>query len=84
MKHLLLALSLFTLTATAGVPKHHLIKNHVAPKAQTYVYICQGRYSKRYHSSPNCKGLDNCKGGVIKVTLEEAQKEGRTPCHICE
>lgn len=83
MKQLLLILSFFTLSATAG-NTHRSHSKHVAPKQQTYVYICEGKYSKRYHSSPNCRGLDNCKGGVEKVTLEEAQKMGRTPCHVCE
>lgn len=83
MKHLLLILSLFTMTATAA-PKHHPHIKTLHSKVQTYVYVCTGNYSKRYHSSPNCKGLHNCKGDIVKMTLDEATKEGRTPCHICE
>lgn len=46
------------------------------------VYICTGRYAKKYHRRPNCRGLNNCKGGVRKVELEKVNRR-RTPCHIC-
>jgi len=83
MKKIIVLLSLFTLTLSVNAtPIHHA--KHIAPKQVTYVYICDGKYSKRYHSSPTCRGLDNCKGGVEKVTLEQAIKMGRTPCHVCE
>lgn len=83
MKNLLLLLSFFTLTATAA-PKHHLHYKHIHAKAQVYVYICNGPESKRYHSTPDCRGLSRCSTAIEKVTLEEAEREGRTPCHICE
>ena len=46
------------------------------------VYICAGRYAKKYHRRPNCRGLNNCRGGVIKIELEKA-REYKTPCSIC-
>lgn len=60
----------------------------VAPKtfptvSETYVYICTGGSSKRYHKTDRCKGLDNCKGTIKKVTLAYAEDKGRTPCKIC-
>jgi hypothetical protein len=47
-----------------------------------YVYLCEGPYSKVYHKSPECRGLSRCSTRIYKVTLEEAQKEGRRPCKI--
>lgn len=55
----------------------------IASYSQTVV-VCNGRYSKRYHSSSDCNGLHNCKGGISSVSLSVAQNQGKTPCHICE
>ena len=54
-----------------------------AAEKDNYVYICTGKSSKRYHKTDRCKGLDNCKGTVKKVTLSQAEDKGRTPCKIC-
>lgn len=51
--------------------------------AQT-VTVCGGKYAKKYHNSSTCKGLNNCKGGVSLVTLNEAINMGRTVCLICK
>lgn len=62
----------------AAVPKK--IQN----AAETYVYVCTGGSSKRYHKSERCKGLDNCKATIKKVTLSYAEDTmKRTPCKIC-
>ncbi len=47
------------------------------------VYICTGPQSKRYHKSASCKGLRNCSREIKQVTLEQAKKLHKTPCHIC-
>ena len=47
------------------------------------VYICTGSSSKRYHSKKNCRGLSNCGGTIKEITVEQAEKQGRTPCKIC-
>ena len=50
----------------------------------TYVYICTGAKSVRYHKVNTCKGLNNCSKEIIKVTQEDAvKKHKRTPCKIC-
>jgi len=46
----------------------------------TDVYICTGKYSKKYHYSKNCRGLSNCKSEIKKVYLNEAKHKGRTLC----
>ncbi|MFH1049322.1 MAG: hypothetical protein V1779_00165 [bacterium] len=59
------------------------ITNTVFAQKEKCVVICQGRYAKVYHSSANCRGLNNCRGGVITVTLKEALNMGRRPCKVC-
>lgn len=47
------------------------------------VYICTGRSSTRYHATKKCRGLCNCGGTIREVTIEQAERMGRTPCKIC-
>ena len=54
-----------------------------ATTGETYVYICTGSSSTRYHARSNCRGLGGCKATISKVTLQDAEKKGRTPCKIC-
>ena len=46
----------------------------------TSVYICNGRYSKKYHYKKTCRGLSNCKATISKVTKKNAKELGRTLC----
>lgn len=49
------------------------------------VWICTGRYSHAYHNTTMCKGLRNCKGKEIRVSLSDAvNKYRRHPCGYCE
>ena len=45
--------------------------------SETYVYICTGPQSKKYHSSKDCSVE------IKKVTLSKAKSMKRTPCKIC-
>ena len=74
MKHLLLAI-LLVLAPTNSTDVTH--------SGETYVYICTGPMSKRYHKSPRCRGLDNCSKEIQKVTIGYAKILGRTPCKWC-
>lgn len=47
------------------------------------VYVCGGRYSKRYHNDEDCRGLRNCRGRVSSMSIEEAEAMGKTPCGYC-
>ena len=47
------------------------------------VYICTGNNSYAYHSNRNCFGIKSCSKRIKKVTIEEAEELGRTPCHFC-
>ncbi|WP_460569421.1 DUF5763 domain-containing protein [Flaviaesturariibacter terrae] len=53
------------------------------PTADPAVYVCTGPYAARYHSVASCRGLNACKGRIIRETLSEAQGAGRTACHLC-
>ena len=44
------------------------------------VYICKSKNAKRYHLTEDCQGLKNCKAEVGKVTLKEAEAQGKTLC----
>ena len=61
-----------------------LILTSFQPQPQTYVYICTGAKSERYHKINTCSGLKSCSKEIIKITKAEAiNKYNRTPCKIC-
>ncbi|TXE15689.1 hypothetical protein ES692_15525 [Psychroserpens burtonensis] len=47
---------------------------------ESKIYICKGKYSKKYHYSEKCRGLSNCKSSIEKVTLKDAKNIGRSLC----
>ncbi len=51
---------------------------------ETYVYICTGPKSSKYHNTDKCRGLKSCSGEVKKVTLKKAKEMGKdSPCNWC-
>ncbi|WP_445386417.1 hypothetical protein ACT6NV_06360 [Robiginitalea sp. IMCC44478] len=44
------------------------------------VYICRGKYSKKYHYDKYCRGLSNCSTDIYRVDREDAKRIGRTLC----
>ena len=52
-------------------------------KKEAKVYICTGKYAKRYHKYSDCKGLGSCKGEVLLIPISTAKKQGKTPCGYC-
>ena len=44
------------------------------------VYICNGSYAKKYHLTPYCRGLSNCKASVSSISTDDARSMGRTLC----
>jgi hypothetical protein len=84
MKKILLLLVLITSSIAFISSSNHSVTATVFQKEDS-VYVCMGKYAKVYHSTPNCKGLRNCKGGVIKVSYGYATKKlGRRACELCE
>lgn len=47
------------------------------------VYVCTGIYAKRYHATNQCRWLGSCKGEIVKMSKEEAEQKGLTPCKSC-
>lgn len=43
------------------------------------VYVCHGPKSKRYHKTPNCKGLCRCSTDIRQMTRQEAEAKHYTP-----
>ena len=46
------------------------------------VYICTGSSSKCFHSTRDCKGLNNCNGTIKALKVSKASKK-RRKCKIC-
>lgn len=59
------------------------IANFADDDDNEYVYICTGPYSKKYHKTEYCQWLGSCNEDIERVTLEEAEDMGRTPCKGC-
>lgn len=47
------------------------------------VYVCLGKYAKRYYLYLYCDGLDGCKGEIVSMSKSEAERIGRTLCSRC-
>lgn len=78
MKKLLpILLFSFLLTSTSFTSDRE-----VSGQSEAKVYVCTGKYAKRYHDYL-CEGIENCKGEKVTMTKEEAKKKGLTPCRIC-
>lgn len=52
-------------------------------KYEIMVYVCSGRYAKKFHIDLNCNGLQSCKGTIRLIRLREAREMGMTPCRRC-
>ncbi|WP_235856518.1 hypothetical protein [Flagellimonas oceanensis] len=48
--------------------------------ADQSVYVCNGNYSERYHLTPYCRGLSNCRATISSISKDEARNIGRTLC----
>lgn len=44
------------------------------------VFLCDSKGGKKYHLTEKCRGLSNCSYRIVKVTLEEAKRRGKTRC----
>jgi hypothetical protein len=83
---LLSSIILVCLSGFAATPSvnHHNLHARIFEK-EAYVYICDSRGAYAYHSSKDCRGLNRCSHGILKVTLANAVKiYHRKPCKICE
>lgn len=47
------------------------------------VFVCTGKYAKRFHCDEDCKGLQSCRREIVVMSIEEAEDLGLTPCGYC-
>lgn len=83
MKNLLylsLLAILFSCNNSSNINNVKRITEDVEERQEKVYYICNGRYSKRYHLDKNCIGLRNCSTKVSEVSIDEANRRGRTLC----
>ena len=52
-------------------------------QGDTYVYICTGAKAYSYHCNRGCRGLNQCKAEIKKVSITYAKSIKRSPCRIC-
>lgn len=52
-------------------------------KKSFIVYVCTGGSSKKFHWVQDCRWLENCKGEIIPLTIDEAEQMNKTPCKTC-
>jgi hypothetical protein len=57
-----------------------LVLTETACTDTTTVYLCDSPGGKKYHYSDHCRGLSNCSHRLIKTTVDEAKKRGKTVC----
>ncbi|MDE6070330.1 MAG: hypothetical protein K2F92_05600 [Alistipes sp.] len=77
-------LSLFlTISLLCAFSGNSVTIESAAASETAYVYICTGGSATKYHAKATCRGLNNCRGKMVKISVEEAKKQGRTPCSIC-
>lgn len=72
------------LNSFSSCGQKHSLKDTTIQTKGTTVYICNSSGAKVYHSSQNCRGLNNCTHGVIAVSQTDAiNKYGRRACKVC-
>lgn len=75
------SVGLLALLLISSLTVHGIIEDNAHTYNDSKYYICTGSYSKVYHKSAHCRGLNNCGGEVISVS--ESIKKKRRPCSIC-
>lgn len=77
---LTLSFAVLLLLGSCGSRHHRQEKHEVNPEC---VYVCSGPAAKRYHSVMDCDGLKRCSGGILRMTADDAERIGKTPCRLC-
>lgn len=76
-------LRLLVLAALILTPVVSLNAGETEALEQQKVYVVMSNTAHVYHSSKDCRGLQNATHKIKQVTVEEAKKMGRRPCKIC-
>jgi hypothetical protein len=78
MKKTLLLFALLAIVSCGGTKEKENKKLH-----HDEVYVCTGKYAKRFHCDEDCKGLQSCRSEIVVMSIEEAEDYGLTPCGNC-
>lgn len=76
----MILLILFVYISIACIDKEKSPSSQFYSEEETYVYLCDSPGGKKYHFKETCRGLSRCKADIIKVSLEQAKKRGKTLC----
>lgn len=64
------------------IEKHSVNKELIS--IESGVYVCGGKYAKKFHSRSNCRGLNNCKSKIYHYESQQAAlNSGFDYCKIC-
>ena len=66
MKHTLLLFALLAIVSCGGTKGKENKKLHYDE-----VYVCTGRYAKRFHCDEDCRGLQSCRGDIVVMSIED-------------
>lgn len=83
LRFTLLAACIIGCLAFTGIPTVPKTTHAAVEAIASDVYICTGSYATKYHSTSSCRGLNNCKGSIKKISQKEAASKGRSACSIC-
>lgn len=83
MRKKLIAQILLVLLPISFIAFDKAFETNASP--QELVWICTGKYSKRYYYIWKLlqAGMRACKGDKLQITIEQAEADGRTPCGFC-
>ena len=81
MKYIILLFALLAIVSCGGSKEKG--KENTRPLHYDEVYVCTGKYAKRFHCNEDCKGLQSCRGDIVVMSIEEAEDYGLTPCGYC-
>ena len=81
MKRIILLFVLLAIVSCGGFKEKG--KESVRALHDDRVYVCTGRYAKRFHCDEDCKGLRSCRSEIVLMSVKEAEDCGLTPCGYC-
>lgn len=81
MKYTILFFALLAIVSCGGSKEKG--KENTRSLHDDEVYVCTGKYAKRFHCDEDCKGLRSCRSEIITMSIEEAEDYGLTPCGYC-
>ena len=85
MKKIIFILFAFSLLSinNSNASEHFKTHQRKATNKEIVVYVCNNGKTFVFHSSTSCSALNRCTHGVLKMTENEARKNGLRQCKKC-